>query len=101
MQAEKDDLQNSFKILRDHFRNQLIKYFEGIQTTKNLVVEQSLIGVIQHLLAPLPDSTRVLGYGSLIGYKVSQNFDLTVFQKMTMGDCKSVIYIIRPDLESV
>jgi len=39
MQAGQDDLQNSFKILRDHFRNQLIKYFESIPTDKNLVVE--------------------------------------------------------------
>jgi hypothetical protein len=31
--------QNTFKILKDYFRNQLIKYFEGIQHTKNLIVD--------------------------------------------------------------
>jgi hypothetical protein len=42
--ADKDE--NTFKMLRDYFRSQLIKYFDAIPQVKNLIIEQSLLGVI-------------------------------------------------------
>lgn len=66
--------QNPFKILRDYFRNQLTKYLDGIQYTKNLIVDDSLIGIVEHLLTPLPESCRVIGYANLITNKVRVSF---------------------------
>lgn len=40
---------NTFRILKDYFRAQLIKYFDMIPKTKNLIIEPSMVGVIQHL----------------------------------------------------
>jgi hypothetical protein len=48
MSAKEEE--NTFKMLKDYFRSQLIKYFDAIPTTKNLIIESSLIGPMQHLL---------------------------------------------------
>lgn len=68
--------QNPFKILRDYFRNQLIKYFDTITHTKNLIVDESLLGVVEHLINPPPDSCKVFGYSSLVGHRVSHTQDI-------------------------
>jgi hypothetical protein len=67
--ADKDN-ENTFKILKDYFRQQLVKYLDSISHTKNLIIEPNLIGVVKHLLSSVPESCRVNGFGSLVGYQV-------------------------------
>jgi hypothetical protein len=56
MDNKESDTYNPFKILKDHFRSQLVKYLEGIGTTMNLVMEESLIPIVTNLLTPVPNS---------------------------------------------
>lgn len=69
MSAKEEE--NTFKMLKDYFRSQLIKYFDAIPTTKNLIIESSLIGSMQHLLIAQPESCKILGFGTLLSHRVS------------------------------
>ena len=86
MSAPEDS--NTFKILKDYFRNQLIKHFESIQHTKCLIVESSLLGVVQHLFTQPPETCRVQNYGALFDHKVSQNLQIESFRKCRLAQLK-------------
>lgn len=62
--------EDTFKILKDYFRNQFVKHFEAIPHTKCLIVEKSLLGVVKHLLTQPPESCRVFSYGALFDHRV-------------------------------
>lgn len=62
--------EDTFKILKDYFRNQLVKHFESLPHSKCLVVEKSLLGVVQHLFTQPPETCRVFSYGALFDHKV-------------------------------
>ena len=66
------ELQNGFKILREYYRSCFDKMFKAIKSTKTVIVEPSLMGLVTNLLvAPeLDDSMRVIGFADLIGDEV-------------------------------
>lgn len=66
--------ENTFKILKDYFRMQMIKYFDMIPHSKNLIIDPTLINVVTHLFTQPPESCRVTGFCGLIGHKVSLFF---------------------------
>jgi hypothetical protein len=44
--ASKEEDTNTFKILKDYFRQQLIKYFDSIPHVKTLMIDPTLINVV-------------------------------------------------------
>ena len=68
------DLQNGFKILREYYRSCFDKMFKAIKSTKTVIVEPSLMGLVTNLLVTpeLEDSMRVIGFADLVGDEVRE-----------------------------
>ena len=84
----KESDSNTFKILKDYFRAQLIKYFDMIPHTKNLIIDQTLINVIQHLYTQPPESCRVTGFCGLIGSRVSLRVHILFTRSLVITNCR-------------
>ena len=70
MDVKGEEPYNAFKILKDHFREQLKRYLGTINAPMTLIMEESLITVITALLMPIPENIKVFGSCKLIGDKV-------------------------------
>jgi len=68
---KKEEEQSNFKILNNYYKSQMVSFFEKIPTIKSLIIEDTLLPVINHMLVPIPDSARVAGCAELIADKVS------------------------------
>ena len=57
--------QNNFRIIHNFFRDRFFKYFEMLQQSSHLIIEESLYSVIYYLLYPIPQELRVKKYDIL------------------------------------
>ena len=70
-QAKPENDYSPFRILKDHFKDQLRKYLSAINAPMTLIIEESLISVVFALLLPKPDNIDIKGTCKLRSDKVS------------------------------
>ena len=74
MQAteETNELENGFKVLREYSRSIITKYLKSIKDYKTMIIEPSLMPVIENLLTnPKYEDTYLEGMCDLVLNKVS------------------------------
>ena len=79
----------NFMLLRDHYQNQFIKYFNEKPNAKSLYFDESLIKVLSFVIGQLPASCNVKD-------KILLQ-DTAVIQPAN----KTIIFVIRPEIETV